>query len=128
MGKIKPMVLPQEIEVWYILPAIRKEIANILITQYNIPQKQIAYILGITEAAVSQYKKNKRAKIELEVTIKEEVKISAKKMLEDPNYMVSEITRLLELAREKKIRCQIHMQFQEIPHECKLCEYNTKKN
>ena len=52
--------LPQEIEVWYIIPAIRRELTKILIKQYNLKQKKVAMLLGISEAAISQYLSNKR--------------------------------------------------------------------
>ena len=51
----------QELEVWYILPAIRKAFAIEMIRQ-GIPQKRIAVLLGVTSAAISQYKNDKRAK------------------------------------------------------------------
>ena len=54
------MMLPQEIEVWYMLPAIRKEFALTLI-RHELSQKEVAKLLGVTEAAVSQYKSEKRA-------------------------------------------------------------------
>ena len=51
---------PQEIEVWYIMPAIRKELCRVLLTKHKLTQKEIAKRLNITGAAVSQYKKDKR--------------------------------------------------------------------
>ena len=60
--------MPQEIEVWYIIPALRREFASIL-KEKGFPQKQIAEKLKLTESAVSQYLKLKRAK-DLEVAAK----------------------------------------------------------
>ena len=48
-------VMPQEIEVWYLIPALRREFTRIFIKDYGLTQKQTADILGITEAAISQY-------------------------------------------------------------------------
>ena len=45
--------LPQEIEVWYLIPAIRAELAKELLKE-GINQTKIASILNITNAAVSQ--------------------------------------------------------------------------
>ena len=49
-------LMPQEIEVWYIIPAVRRELAKSMV-KIGLKQKQIAVTLGITEAAVSQYLK-----------------------------------------------------------------------
>jgi hypothetical protein len=54
------MMLPQEIEVWYVLPAIRREMCKELISQ-GFTQRKAAQVLGVTEAAVSQYVSSKRA-------------------------------------------------------------------
>jgi len=48
-------ILPQEIEVWYIIPAIRRDISKILINDYKISFEKTGNILGISKAAVSQY-------------------------------------------------------------------------
>ena len=39
--------MPQEIEVWYLIPAIRREVANVLIAEHKLKQKMIAVILMI---------------------------------------------------------------------------------
>ena len=52
---------PCEIIVWYILPAIRKEIAKNLIEKHGITQRKTAEKLGITEATISRYISGKRA-------------------------------------------------------------------
>ncbi|MFH1405899.1 MAG: hypothetical protein ABIG52_01635 [Nanoarchaeota archaeon] len=52
---------PQEIEVWYILPAIRKELV-LALKEKGHTQKEIASFLNVTEPAISQYTKEKRAK------------------------------------------------------------------
>ena len=58
------MKVPCETVVWYVLPAIRSELAKELAKAMT--QKEISEILGITQAAVSQYVSNKRgSRIEL---------------------------------------------------------------
>ncbi len=58
------MKAPCENVVWYVLPAIRSELSKELAKV--ISQKEISEILGITQAAVSQYVSNKRgSRIEL---------------------------------------------------------------
>lgn len=45
-----------------ILPFIRSELARVLVIEYHLSQRDVAKILGVTEAAVSQYLKGKRGK------------------------------------------------------------------
>ena len=47
------LIQPQEVEVLYILPAIRRELAKEMKKQ-GLEQKKIAGLLFVTEAAVSQ--------------------------------------------------------------------------
>lgn len=51
---------PQEIEVWYVLPAIRRAVCKGLVKK-GLSQRETAKLLGITEPAVSQYIRSKRA-------------------------------------------------------------------
>jgi hypothetical protein len=63
------MKAPCENVVWYALPAIRSELAKELAKAMS--QKEISEILGITQAAVSQYVSNKRgSRIELHDDVK----------------------------------------------------------
>src|SRR3989338_7359320 len=62
--------MPQDIEVRYILPAIRRELTNAFIEKHKLNQKEAAKLLGMTEAAISQYRHSKRAK---EVVFSDEV-------------------------------------------------------
>ena len=45
-----------------IFPAVRAAIAKKLISEHNIPQARVAEMLGITQAAISQYLKSTRGK------------------------------------------------------------------
>ncbi|MHC1574233.1 MAG: transcriptional regulator [Candidatus Methanogasteraceae archaeon] len=66
------MKVPCENVVWYVLPAIRSELAKELAKAMS--QKEISEILGITQAAVSQYVSNKRgSKIELQDDVKGDI-------------------------------------------------------
>ena len=51
---------PQSIELHYVLPAVRREIA-LKLKEKGLGQKEIAKRLSVTEAAVSQYINDKRA-------------------------------------------------------------------
>lgn len=54
--------IPCEIATWYILPVIRKELAILLVKNHGMSQKKTASLLGVTDAAVSQYLSKKRGK------------------------------------------------------------------
>jgi predicted transcriptional regulator len=95
--------LPQEIEVWYIIPAIRRELAKSLIETHKITYEKAGQILGISKAAISQYLKNKRAsRIKLHDNINKEVEKSSIRLLKGKSDAVMEITKLLELIRKKQ--------------------------
>ena len=65
------MALYCEIAVKKYFPAIRK-ILSIKLTERGYSQNEISELLGITQAAVSQYLKNYRGK-ELDIDIEEEI-------------------------------------------------------
>ena len=54
--------IPCEIATWYILPVIRKELAILLVKNHGMSQKKTASMLGVTDAAISQYLSKKRGK------------------------------------------------------------------
>ena len=71
---------PQEVEVLYLLPAIRRELA-IAMKKTGMEQKKIAELLCVTEPAVSQYFSSKRAqKIKFTKEILGKIQVSAEKI------------------------------------------------
>ena len=122
------MELPQEVELWYVIPSIRKALV-IELKKHDLKQKDIARLLGITESAVSQYMKDKRASCCYEAfqksPLKPEIKKAAKAILEqgnsDPAVAMREITRLCSLIKEHKIICDIHRQKNPALKKCDIC-------
>ena len=57
---VKKIVMPQELEVWYVLPALRRELAKEML-KLNLKQAEIARRLSTSRAAITQYIKFKRA-------------------------------------------------------------------
>ncbi|MBI2656506.1 hypothetical protein HYX03_02100 [Candidatus Woesearchaeota archaeon] len=117
--------MPQEIEVRYILPAIRRELAKVFINEHKQSQKQAANILGLTEAAVSQYIHSKRAKeVVFSENIVNEIKVSADRILADKNNkqrLIAEMYRISNLTTVRQILCDIHRaQSKELEH-CNVC-------
>ncbi len=112
---------PQEIEVWYVLPAIRRELAKAMIKK-GVAQKRIAKILGVTEASISHYVKNKRGgKAELSDKIKRDIKKSAEIILEDQYMLIDEMQKICMKIRKSKELCRIHKQFEKEHKGCKVC-------
>ena len=72
---------PAELEADLVLPAIRKEICVAAVAQ-GLKQKEIAKILGITEAAASQYLKGKRAsEVKFDLKFKTKVRKIVKRVI-----------------------------------------------
>lgn len=100
--------LPQEIEVWYIIPAIRRDLSKCLIKKYGLSYEKVGKILGISKAAISQYLKNKRAaKIRLHELVEEEICKSCSKITKNKSNSVIEIQKILEFIKKKKLHCEV---------------------
>lgn len=75
------MKIPCETVVWYIVPAIKSELAKEL-SNRRLPQKRIAEAIDVTQAAVSQYLSKKRgSSVELTPLMKREISRYADKVL-----------------------------------------------
>ena len=101
-------LLPQEIEVWYIIPAVRKELAKQLTKKYDLSYEKAGNILGISKAAISQYLSNKRAnKVKLNIGTKKEITKSAKILSENPRLALGEMQRILRYMKDNKCSCDV---------------------
>jgi hypothetical protein len=113
--------MPQEIEVWFVIPAIRRELAKAFIAKGK-SQKQSADLLGISEAAISQYLSDKRGN-ELQFDTEEKKKIvnAADKILAGEHIM-QEMHRLIVSLRAADSVCKMHKKMDKgLPHDCKIC-------
>jgi predicted transcriptional regulator len=105
-------MLPQEIEVWYIIPAVRKELARLLTSEYGLSYEKAGNALGISKAAVSQYLSNKRAnKVCLDAKTKKEIKKSAVKINESPGSAMTEVQRILKYMKDNHCSCNVCKKF-----------------
>jgi hypothetical protein len=115
--------MPQEIEVWYLIPALRKELSKIFIKDYGLAQKKAAELLGISEAAVSQYIKEKRAK-DIKFT-KSELKIiksTADKIVKDKKNSMKYLYEVCIAFRGSNTVCDLHRkQNKDILAKCTIC-------
>ena len=115
-----PLKHPQEIEVWYILPAIRKELV-VALKERGKPQKEIAKLLNITEAAVSQYTKKKRGTgIDFPAELKEIIKKAAAEIT-DSSSAFHQIQKISEHIKHSKVLCLLHAQIEENLKGCEVC-------
>lgn len=111
------LLQPQEIEVFYIIPGLRKQLAMEM-KKLGYKQNKIATLLAIEEAAVSQYVNDKRgSKIDFEPEIKKEIAISATRVT-DKLTLLREMQHLLRAIKETREICRIHKQLSDVPGEC----------
>src|SRR3989338_394587 len=116
---INKTVLPQELETFYIIPALRRYLASAM-RESGKKQKEIAHILGINTAAISQYKSAKRGhKITFDEKIAHEIAKSAPLITDRLSY-IREVQRLLYVIRLSGSLCEIHKQLSDIPSHCEL--------
>ena len=124
---VKKLLLPQEIEVFYVIPTIRKNLAVQMKAQ-GLKQKKIAELLHLEEAAVSQYLNNKRGnQISFSNEIISEIKASSSKII-DSLTLLGETQRIIKVVERSGELCKIHKQFSPVPQTCGLNVVNCGGN
>lgn len=102
------IVMPQELEVWYLLPAIRRDLAKEFL-KLGLKQSEIARLLGISRAAITQYLTYKRAnEVIFDNKTKLAIKKSAKLIHKNPNSLVLQMQLLCKIAKQNKVLCSIN--------------------
>jgi predicted transcriptional regulator len=77
------MKLPCEVVVWYLVPVIKSELAKELVSR-GVAQKEVAKIIDVTQAAVSQYVSKKRGNRSiLTKEMKADIKSFADKVIDE---------------------------------------------
>lgn len=111
-------MLSQEIETFYLIPAIRKALVEYMIKK-GIEKKKIAEALNLTKSAISQYVSKKRVKsFKLDDEIIEEC---CENILKGKNY-ISEIQKLIHNLKKTKRICKIYRENNLAPEDCRVCE------
>ncbi len=114
---VNTMVLPQEIETFYVIPALRRQLALAMYSQ-GMKQKDVAEILGINSSAISQYRSSKRGdKITLNTAVLDNIQKSASTVKDKLSY-IREMQQLLKLVRTSGLLCRVHKQLSDIPQHC----------
>lgn len=138
--KIRKWLMPQEVEVWYVLPALRRELAKVMKFEKGQAQKSIARMLGVTEPAVTQYmlkdspKRSRGDRIEVPESLQPELSKSADEIIkawgeasESENAYettTKEINRLIEALRDAGVLCDIHREHCAGVHmDCNACKF-----
>lgn len=114
------IIQPQEVEVFYILPAIRGGMAAALKKQ-GMKQKDIAALLCVQESTVSQYLSSKRAAgVKFNDHIDKEIAAAVKK-IKTKEDLIRETQRILEMSRDKDVLCKVHKAVADVPEGCDVC-------
>ena len=113
----KTFLLPQEIETFYVIPTLRRYIA-LSLKAGGMKQKDIAALLQINSATISQYASSKRGhKIDFSGEIIAEIGRATGRIKDRFTY-VQEVQRLLQMIRRTNVLCLIHKQFSDVPLQC----------
>ena len=127
------MLLPSEIESKSLIPALRAIIAKKLADEHKIREDQISKMLGVTQAAISNYIRGTRGDPELikkllaEKQVSEIVTEIANNLASDKSYTPSTLAKFIGLCNYIKsslLICDIHHNLEADIDEaiCKECE------
>ncbi|MCQ2965011.1 MAG: transcriptional regulator [archaeon] len=115
---------PCEMVVWYVIPAIRSELAKDLL-KLGMRQKDISELMDITQPAVSQYLTDKRGSgIQFNDDVKELISDFADDLYSGDAGKSDIISRTCAICKKIKtedILCQLHQEKGDIPADCKAC-------
>ncbi len=115
---------PCEIVVWYVIPAIRSELAKNLL-DLGMKQKDISELMDITQPAVSQYLTDKRgSEIQFNEDVKTLIKDFANDLYEgnaDKSDIISRTCYICKKIKTKDILCQLHQEKSDMPTDCNAC-------
>ena len=115
---------PCEIVVWYVIPAIRSELAKELLN-LGMKQKDVSELMDITQPAVSQYITDKRGSgIKLDEDFRAMIQTFANELSEGKATKVDLIPRTCKICHNVKITDvleQLNIDKSELGDECQSC-------
>lgn len=116
-------IMPQELDVWYLIPAIRRELTRIFTKEKGLSQKEASVLLGLTESAISQYLKFKRAEeVKFSQKEKTEIRKVAEKIVNDRKNSTKYVYNLSLKLRKAKCLCGLHKRHDSgVPINCNVC-------
>ena len=104
---------PCEMVVWYIIPAIRSELAKDLL-KLGMKQKKISELMDITQPAVSQYLDDVKALIQDFANDLNEGTATKLDIIPRTCYICKRI-------KTEDVICQIHKEKGHMPADCRAC-------
>ena len=127
------MLLPAEIESKTLIPALRAILAKKLAEDHNVREEEISKMLGVTQAAVSNYIRGTRGDPALIAKLLSEKQVSAlideltENLSSDMAYTPSSLSKFIGLCNYIKsslLICEIHHNLESDIDEkvCKECE------
>lgn len=127
------MLLPAEIESKTLIPALRAIVAKKLAEEYNIREDEISKMLGVTQAAISNYIRGTRgdpsliAKLLSEKQVADMVDELTENLSSDMAYTPASLSKFIGLCNYIKsslLICDIHHNLESNIDEkiCKECE------
>lgn len=115
---------PCEIVVWYVIPAIRSELAKELLN-LGMKQKDVSELMDITQPAVSQYITDKRGSgIKLEEDVKQMVRDFALELSTGDATKADLITRTCFICKHVKtsdVLEQLDIDKSKLSDDCQSC-------
>ena len=115
---------PCEIVVWYVIPAIRSELAKELLN-LGMKQKDVSELMDITQPAVSQYITDKRGSgIKLDADVKGMIKEFALELSEGESSKADLISRTCKICKNVKtadVLEQLNIDKSELGEDCQTC-------
>ena len=126
-------MLPSEIEAKSLIPAIRSILAQKLIKEYCLKEEDVAKVLGVTQAAVSNYVRGTRgdtqlvAKLESVLEVTRMIEDIARDLASNKAYTPSTMAKFVQLCNYMRytfIICDVHRTIESHIDEkvCEQCE------
>lgn len=115
---------PCEMVVWYVIPAIRSELAKELLN-LGMKQKTISELMDITQPAVSQYLTDKRGSgIQFNEDVKNLIRDFARDLYDEnanKSDIISRTCYICKRIKTEDVLCQLHKEKGDMPADCKAC-------
>ena len=115
---------PCEIVVWYVIPAIRSELAKELLN-LGMKQKDVSELMDITQPAVSQYITDKRGSgIKLDEDVREMIRNFARELSEGEATKADLITRTCNICHHVEVSDvleQLNIDKSKLSEDCQSC-------
>lgn len=115
---------PCEVVVWYVIPAIRSELAKELLN-LGMRQKDVSELMDITQPAVSQYITDKRGSgIKLNDDVRQMVKDFAKDLAEGratKAQLISKTCYICKHVETNDVLQQLNVDASELGEDCQSC-------